>query len=113
MKTLNQILDESDFANPKSPGDKAFVDKHIIQKTDYPHPPKGGSNDDVFSGKKQKKKKRIADPEEGQDPGDQGPGRDPEGDPEGGQDPSDQGPGAALEMPLPQNLAQNWPPVLL
>jgi len=67
MKTLNQILDESDFANPKSPGDKAFVDKHIIQKTDHPHKPKGGSNDEIFSGSKQKKKKRIADPEEGQD----------------------------------------------
>ena len=67
MKSLKQILDESDFANPKSPGDKAFVDKHIIQKTDHPHKPKGGSNDEIFSGSKQKKKKRIADPEEGQD----------------------------------------------
>lgn len=67
MKTLKQIMSESDYADPKSPGDKAFVDKHIIQKTDAPHKPKGGSNDEVFSGSKQKKKKRIADPEEGDD----------------------------------------------
>jgi len=63
MKTLKQIVKESDFANPKSPGDKAFVDKHIIQKTDYPVTPKGGSNDDVFSGKKQKRKKKRTDHE--------------------------------------------------
>ena len=64
MKTLKTILDENqnhDYGNPKSPGDKAFVDKHVIQKTDYPHKPKDGSNDDIFSGKKQKKKKKIAD----------------------------------------------------
>ena len=69
MKTLNQILDESDFANPKSPGDKAFVDKHIIQKTDYPKTPKGGSNDEIFSGSKQgkDKKKRKG---HGHEPGD-------------------------------------------
>ena len=66
MKTLKQII-ESDYTDPKSPGDKAFVDKHVVQKTDYPHTPKGGSNDEVFSGKKQKKKKRNADPEDGQD----------------------------------------------
>ena len=67
MKTLKQIIKESDYTDPKSPGDKAFVDKHVVQKTDYPHTPKGGSNDEVFSGKKQKKKKRNADPEDGQD----------------------------------------------
>ena len=64
MKTLKTILDENrnhDYGNPKSPGDKAFVDKHVIQKTDYPHKPKDGSNDDIFSGKKQKKKKKLAD----------------------------------------------------
>ncbi len=65
MKTLNQILGESDFSNPKSPAAKAFVDKHIVQKTDHPHTPKGGSNDEYFSGSKQKKKKRLADPDEG------------------------------------------------
>jgi len=67
MKSLKQIIKESDYTDPKAPADKEFVDKHVIQKTDYPHTPKGGSNDEVFSGKKQKKKKRIADPEEGQD----------------------------------------------
>ena len=36
-------------------------------KTDYPHKPKDGSNDDIFSGKKQKKKKKLADYEKGQD----------------------------------------------
>ena len=63
MKTLKQIVKESDFANPKSPGDKAFVDKHVIQKTDYSHKPKDGSNDDIFSGKKQKRKKKRTDHE--------------------------------------------------
>jgi len=67
MKTLKQLMSESDYTNPKSPGDKAFVDKHIVQKTDAPHTPKGGSNDEIFSGSKQKKKKRIADPEDGDD----------------------------------------------
>ena len=43
------------------------MDKHVIQKTDYPHKPKDGSNDDIFSGKKQKKKKKLADYEKGQD----------------------------------------------
>ena len=60
-------MSESDYTDPKSPGDKAFVDKHVIQKTDYPHKPKDGSNDDIFSGKKQKKKKKLADYEKGQD----------------------------------------------
>jgi len=64
MKTLKQIMVESDYTNPKSPGDKAFVDKHVVQVTDYPQTPKGGSNDEIFKGKKQKKKKRIADPED-------------------------------------------------
>ncbi len=67
MKTLKQIIKESDYTDPKSPGDKAFVDKHVVQKTDYPHKPKDGSNDDIFSGKKQKKKKKLADMEKGQD----------------------------------------------
>ena len=49
MKTLKQII-ESDYTDPKSPGDKAFVDKHVVQKTDYPHTPKGVSNDELFSG---------------------------------------------------------------
>ena len=56
MKTLKQIVSESDYTNPKAPADKAFVDKHVIQKTDYPHTPKGGSNDEVFAGSKQGKK---------------------------------------------------------
>ena len=67
MKTLKQILDESDYTNPKSPGDKAFVDKHVIQKTDYPHTPKGGSNDEIFSGSKQKQHAHLADPKPGED----------------------------------------------
>ena len=67
MKTLKQILDESDYTNPKSPGDKAFVDKHVVQKTDYPHTPKGGSNDEVFSGSKQKQHAHLADPKPGED----------------------------------------------
>ena len=64
MKTLKQIMSESDYTDPKSPGDKAFVDKHVIQKTDYPHKPKDGSNDDIFSGKKQKRKKKRTDHED-------------------------------------------------
>ena len=66
MKTLNQILSESDFSDPKSPDAKAFVDKHIVQKTDYPKKPKGGSNDEIFKGSKQKKAKHRGDltPEE-------------------------------------------------
>jgi hypothetical protein len=67
MKTLKQIIKESDYTDPKAPADKAFVDKHVVQKTDYPHKPKDGSNDDIFSGKKQKKKKKLADMEKGQD----------------------------------------------
>ena len=61
MKTLKQIISESDYTDPKAPADKAFVDKHIIQKTDYPHTPKGGSNDEIFAGSKQgkDKKKRV------------------------------------------------------
>ena len=58
MKTLKQIIKESDYTDPKAPGDKAFVDKHVIQKTDYPHKPKDGSNDDIFNGKKQGKDKK-------------------------------------------------------
>jgi len=67
MKTLKQIIKESDYTDPKAPADKAFVDKHVIQKTDYPHKPKDGSNDDIFSGKKQGKKKK--DPKHGHAPG--------------------------------------------
>mgnify|MGYP003117639140 CR=1 FL=1 len=58
MKTLKQIIKESDYTDPKAPADKAFVDKHVVQKTDYPHTPKGGSNDEVFAGSKQGKKKK-------------------------------------------------------
>ena len=64
MKTLKQIISESDYTDPKAPADKAFVDKHVIQKTDYPHKPKDGSNDDIFSGKKQKRKKKKTDHED-------------------------------------------------
>ena len=62
MKTLKQIISESDYTDPKAPADKDFVDKHVIQKTDYPHTPKGGSNDEIFAGSKQgkKPKKRIS-----------------------------------------------------
>lgn len=49
------------YINPASPAEKAFKDKHVVQKTDYPVKQKDGSNDDIFSGAKQNRKKRIAD----------------------------------------------------
>ena len=49
------------YINPAAPGEKAFKDKHVVQKTDYPVTQKSGSNDDIFSGAKQSRKKRIAD----------------------------------------------------
>lgn len=78
MKTMKQLMTErmtkidivptpgqgqgqaDDYTNPASPAEKAFKDKHVVQKTDYPVPQKG-STDDIFSGAKQSKKKRIAD----------------------------------------------------
>ena len=49
------------YINPAAPGEKAFKDKHVVQKTDYPVTQKSGSNDDIFSGAKQSRKKRLAD----------------------------------------------------
>ena len=49
------------YINPAAPGEKAFKDKHVVQKTDYPVTQKSGSNDDIFSGAKQSRKERIAD----------------------------------------------------
>ena len=49
------------YINPAAPGEKAFKDKHVVQKTDYPVTQKSGSNDDIFSGAKQTRKKRLAD----------------------------------------------------
>ena len=50
------------YKNVVQPGEKAFVDKHVVQKTDYPVPEKNaGDKDAVFSGAKQNKKKRLAD----------------------------------------------------
>ena len=55
---------QDDYTNPASPAEKAFKDKHVIQKTDYPVKQRAGSStDDVFSGAKQSKKARIADQE--------------------------------------------------
>ena len=51
------------FKNPGPQAEKDFVNKHVVQKTDYPVKQKSGSNDDIFSGAKQTKKKRIADQE--------------------------------------------------
>ena len=49
------------YKNPGHQAERDFVGKHVIQKTDYPVTQKSGSNDDIFSGAKQNKKKRIAD----------------------------------------------------
>ena len=58
---------QDDYTNPAAPAEKAFKDKHVIQKTDYPVKQRAGSStDDVFSGAKQSKKARIADQEQEQ-----------------------------------------------
>ena len=49
------------YKNPGQQAEKDFVGKHVLQKTDYPVTQKSGINDDIFSGAKQNKKKRIAD----------------------------------------------------
>ena len=55
---------QDDYTNPAAPAEKAFKDKHVIQKTDYPVKQRAGSStDDVFNGAKQKKKARVADQE--------------------------------------------------
>ena len=52
------------YKNVVQPGEKQFVDKHVVQKTDYPVPEKNaGDKDAIFSGAKQTKKKRLADQE--------------------------------------------------
>ena len=48
------------YKNVVQPGEKQFVDKHVVQKTDYPVPEKNaGDKDAIFSGAKQTKKKRT------------------------------------------------------
>ena len=72
---------QDDYTNPAAPAEKAFKDKHVIQKTDYPVKQKDAkvkdmtkrierinydaesSTDDIFSGNLQKKKARLADQE--------------------------------------------------
>ena len=50
------------YVDPASPAEKAFKDKHVVQKTDYPVAQRAGSStDDIFSGAKQTRKKRLAD----------------------------------------------------
>ena len=52
------------YKNVVQPGEKNFVDKHVVQKTDYPVPEKNaGDKNAIFSGAKQTKKKRLADQE--------------------------------------------------
>jgi hypothetical protein len=52
------------YKNVVQGGEKAFVDKHVVQKTDYPVPEKNaGDKNAIFSGAKQTKKKRLADQE--------------------------------------------------
>ena len=52
------------YKNVVQPGEEAFVDKHVVQKTDYPVPEKNaGDKNAIFSGAKQTKKKRLADQE--------------------------------------------------
>mgnify|MGYP003112295279 FL=1 len=52
------------YKNPGVPGERDFKDKHVIAKTDYPVPEKNsGDKDELFSGAKRTKKKRIADQE--------------------------------------------------
>ena len=50
------------YKNVVQGGEKAFVDKHVVQKTDYPVPEKNaGDKNAIFTGSKQTKKKRLAD----------------------------------------------------
>tara|TARA_R100000951_G_C2588179_1_gene164127 strand:- start:164 stop:685 length:522 start_codon:yes stop_codon:yes gene_type:complete len=52
------------YKNPGVPAERDFKDKHVIAKTDYPVPEKNaGDKDELFSGGKRTKKKRIADQE--------------------------------------------------
>ena len=52
------------YKNPGVQGERDFKDKHVIAKTDYPVPEKNaGDKDELFSGGKRTKKKRIADQE--------------------------------------------------
>jgi hypothetical protein len=50
------------YKNVVQKGEKAFVDKHVVAKTDYPVPEKNaGDKNAIFTGSKQTKAKRIAD----------------------------------------------------
>jgi hypothetical protein len=63
MKTFKDILSET-VDKPRSPDEQNFIDKHIIDKRKYPL-----DTDDQFSGdiKGSKRKKRLADLEDGED----------------------------------------------
>jgi len=63
MKTFKDILSET-VDKPRSPDEQNFIDKHIIDKRGHPVAP-----DDQFSGdiKGSKRKKRLADLEDGED----------------------------------------------
>jgi hypothetical protein len=63
MKTFKDMLSET-VKKPRSPDEQHFIDKHIIDKRGHPVAP-----DDQFSGeiKGSKRKKRIADLEDGED----------------------------------------------
>ena len=63
MKSFKDMLAET-TDKPKSPDERNFLDKHIVDKRDHPVAP-----DDQFSGdiKGKKRKKRIADMEAGED----------------------------------------------
>lgn len=63
MKTFKDMLSET-VDKPRSPDEQNFIDKHIIDKRKYPV-----DTDDQFSGeiKGSKRKKRLADLEDGED----------------------------------------------
>ena len=63
MKSFKDMLSET-VDKPRSPDEQNFLDKHIIDKRDHPVAP-----DDQFSGaiKGSKRKKRVADLEDGED----------------------------------------------
>ena len=63
MKSFKDMLSET-VSKPRSPDEQNFLDKHIVDKRDHPVAP-----DDQFSGaiKGSKRKKRVADLEDGED----------------------------------------------
>ncbi len=63
MKTFKDMLSET-VSKPRSPDEQNFIDKHIIDKRKHPL-----DTEDQFSGdiKGSKKKKRLANLEDGED----------------------------------------------